>query len=160
MNSEIKLLIYFSRFERKQAKKNGAPERTRTSNHQNRNLLLYPLSYGHSAQLFYCTPLLKSSPTKNRTVLSDISSGSDHSHRPPILWQTAFRSAEFRICMTLLDFSRTFSLLFVHSVSIFPYNGHAKLPFHGSWILLCSEKLLDSGLHWHFAGFRSSANLK
>ena len=35
----------------KQAKKNGAPERTRTSNHQNRNLLLYPLSYGHSAQL-------------------------------------------------------------------------------------------------------------
>ncbi len=81
MNSEIKLLIYFSRFERKQAKKNGAPERTRTSNHQNRNLLLYPLSYGHSAQLFYCTPLLKSSPTKNRPVLSDISSGSDHSCR-------------------------------------------------------------------------------
>lgn len=30
-----------------QRQKNGAPERTRTSNHQNRNLLLYPLSYGH-----------------------------------------------------------------------------------------------------------------
>lgn len=31
--------------------KNGAPERTRTSNRQNRNLSLYPLSYGRTRKV-------------------------------------------------------------------------------------------------------------